>query len=248
MSKHGFVGAEVSWSEAGSGERLRINPGGQRGPLKDIWRAGNDFSFSCITQVIAQRSQSLWFQSGAGDSSVFLRVMGQAAENVVQATMDQASGVNTATSTFTKDQKTLRSLLFITVTIDRTNLTMTTYAQGGFPSSVAIFDEDYATSTPSISFGGGLSRWNHVIFADIRIHGRVLSPAEVWHQFTHPWDLYWKPNEVAYSFPLVSGFAQAAFRGREDDGSEAAATWKEPINTDFDQIPDQNFRTRFLVQ
>lgn len=41
---------------------------------------------------------------------------------------------------------------------------------------------------------------------------------------------------------------QAAFRARNDDGSESAATWKAAANTDWTQAVDENFRIRFLVQ
>lgn len=41
---------------------------------------------------------------------------------------------------------------------------------------------------------------------------------------------------------------QNSFRGRNDDGSESAATWKATANTDWTQAVDENFRIRFLVQ
>lgn len=41
---------------------------------------------------------------------------------------------------------------------------------------------------------------------------------------------------------------QDSFRGRNDDGSESAATWKATANTNWSQLPDENFRVRFLVQ
>lgn len=41
---------------------------------------------------------------------------------------------------------------------------------------------------------------------------------------------------------------QAGFRGRNDDGSESAATWTATANSDWAQAVDQNFRVRFLVQ
>ena len=43
-------------------------------------------------------------------------------------------------------------------------------------------------------------------------------------------------------------FVQVSYRGRNDDGSESAATWKCPINTNWMQKPDTNFRVRFLIE
>jgi len=43
-------------------------------------------------------------------------------------------------------------------------------------------------------------------------------------------------------------FDQDSFRGREDDGSETAATWIAAANTDWTQNVDANFRIRFLIQ
>ena len=48
--------------------------------------------------------------------------------------------------------------------------------------------------------------------------------------------------------PVGGNFNQASFRGRNDDGSETAATWKAAVNTNWNQRQDQNFRVRFLVQ
>ena len=42
-------------------------------------------------------------------------------------------------------------------------------------------------------------------------------------------------------------FTQDAFRGRNDDGPEATATWKAPINTNWVQPAETPFRIRFLV-
>lgn len=41
--------------------------------------------------------------------------------------------------------------------------------------------------------------------------------------------------------------SQAAFRGRNDDGSESVATWKAVENTGWTQAVDENFRVRFVV-
>lgn len=41
---------------------------------------------------------------------------------------------------------------------------------------------------------------------------------------------------------------QAGFRARNDNGSEAAATWIAALNTNWTQDTDINFRVRFLVQ
>jgi len=43
-------------------------------------------------------------------------------------------------------------------------------------------------------------------------------------------------------------FDQDAFRGRNDDGSESAATFKENANVDWIQNVDENFRVRFVIQ
>lgn len=46
----------------------------------------------------------------------------------------------------------------------------------------------------------------------------------------------------------VFELTQASFRGRNDDGSESAATWKAAADTNWSQPVDENFRVRFLVQ
>jgi len=45
-----------------------------------------------------------------------------------------------------------------------------------------------------------------------------------------------------------ASFTQAAFRGRNDDGNETAATWKAVADTNWTQKVDENFRVRFVVQ
>lgn len=40
---------------------------------------------------------------------------------------------------------------------------------------------------------------------------------------------------------------QSGFRGRADDGSETGASWLDDINTNWSQVPDTNFRVRFLI-
>ena len=40
---------------------------------------------------------------------------------------------------------------------------------------------------------------------------------------------------------------QDAFRGRNDDGTEATATWIALINTNWSQAVDVNFRVRFNI-
>ena len=40
---------------------------------------------------------------------------------------------------------------------------------------------------------------------------------------------------------------QNAFRGRNDDGSESAATWKAATNIDWTQNVDENFRIRLVI-
>lgn len=41
---------------------------------------------------------------------------------------------------------------------------------------------------------------------------------------------------------------QQDFRGRNDDGSQSAATWKALVNTNWTQVVDENFRVRFAVR
>ena len=45
-----------------------------------------------------------------------------------------------------------------------------------------------------------------------------------------------------------ASFTQNAFRGRNDDGNETLATWKETQNTNWTQAVDTNFRVRFQIQ
>lgn len=47
---------------------------------------------------------------------------------------------------------------------------------------------------------------------------------------------------------ISAQFDQDGFRFRNDDGSEAAATWKANLNTNATVIIGQTFRLRFLVQ
>jgi CheY-like chemotaxis protein len=58
--------------------------------------------------------------------------------------------------------------------------------------------------------------------------------------------------EVTIWYTPVPEFTQAKFRGRNDDGGEAApptgASWKAAENTDWNQMPDTSFRVRFLIQ
>lgn len=46
----------------------------------------------------------------------------------------------------------------------------------------------------------------------------------------------------------VFSLDQLSFRARNDDGSEAAATWIADVNINWTQEPDVNFRVRFLGQ
>lgn len=42
--------------------------------------------------------------------------------------------------------------------------------------------------------------------------------------------------------------SQTGFRGRNDDGGEISATFIVPVNTDWEQRPDRNFRVRLLIE
>ncbi len=53
---------------------------------------------------------------------------------------------------------------------------------------------------------------------------------------------------VIIYYTLVPTFDQDSFRARNDDGSESAATWQAPANTNWTQAVDHNFRVRFVVQ
>ena len=45
-----------------------------------------------------------------------------------------------------------------------------------------------------------------------------------------------------------ASFTQATFRGRNDDGNETTATWKDIAGADWTQAVDANFRIRFEIQ
>lgn len=45
-----------------------------------------------------------------------------------------------------------------------------------------------------------------------------------------------------------ASFTQNAFRGREDDGNETTANWKDVQNANWTQAVDTNFRVRFQIQ
>src|SRR4051812_33053217 len=46
---------------------------------------------------------------------------------------------------------------------------------------------------------------------------------------------------------MAVAWTQVSFRGRNDDGSESAATWKAANNTNWTQLVGVNFRVRFCV-
>ncbi len=51
--------------------------------------------------------------------------------------------------------------------------------------------------------------------------------------------------------PLITvadSYKQEKFRGRNDDGDETGATWKDLENTNWTQAVGENFRVRFLIQ
>ena len=45
-----------------------------------------------------------------------------------------------------------------------------------------------------------------------------------------------------------ASFTQVTFRGRNDDGNETTATWKDVAGADWTQKVDTNFRIRFVIQ
>ena len=47
---------------------------------------------------------------------------------------------------------------------------------------------------------------------------------------------------------VTANVVQQSFRGRNDDGSETAATWIAATNTNWTQAADETFRVRFVVQ
>lgn len=48
--------------------------------------------------------------------------------------------------------------------------------------------------------------------------------------------------------PNYPAYTQSSFRARNDDGSESGATWKEAINTNWNQSMNINARIRFLIE
>lgn len=57
-----------------------------------------------------------------------------------------------------------------------------------------------------------------------------------------------RPRWVAHAMDMGGqNVVQQAFRARNDDGSETAATWIAAADTDWTQAPDTNFRVRFLI-
>lgn len=46
----------------------------------------------------------------------------------------------------------------------------------------------------------------------------------------------------------AAAYDQVDFRGREDDGSETAASWIDTAGSNWTQTVDANFRVRFLIQ
>ena len=46
---------------------------------------------------------------------------------------------------------------------------------------------------------------------------------------------------------LLPNVVQVEFRGRNDDGSQAAATWVAVLNTNWTQVSETPFRVRFTL-
>jgi hypothetical protein len=61
-------------------------------------------------------------------------------------------------------------------------------------------------------------------------------------------DSYSQTPTITAALSTPPAYDQDAFRARNDDGSESAATWQASSNVDWTQIVDQNFRVRFVVQ
>jgi len=67
------------------------------------------------------------------------------------------------------------------------------------------------------------------------------------------WDYIVRSVRRSYGLAFLGGasvpkFDTVYWRGRNDDGTETTATWKQPVNTDWgNQAEDTTFRLRFAV-
>ncbi len=112
-------------------------------------------------------------------------------------------------------------------------------------------------STPSSSAGGLSEQTEYVGAANdmsMAVYERTALTADASYTFTM--DLATTATRMvvlAIAFGFDAGAAaplyeQDSFRGRNDDGSESAATWIATANTNWTQNPDENFRIRFLIE
>jgi hypothetical protein len=86
-------------------------------------------------------------------------------------------------------------------------------------------------------------------YGDLRVYARALTSDEVLDMYEDPWDLYYEIGTKSYVFFGAAGITieQEGFRFRNDDGSEAAATWRQAQDVDDSAAKDLCIRLRTLV-
>ncbi len=94
--------------------------------------------------------------------------------------------------------------------------------------------------------------WGGFVFKSFSLASGADNNANFKIRFRHNNTTNGNGESVFLDVINVSGedpdYDQDSFRARNDDGSEAAATWKAAANTNWTQKVDENFRVRFLVQ
>ena len=111
-------------------------------------------------------------------------------------------------------------------------------------------------NTPSSSAGGLVEQTEYIGAANdmsLAVYERTALTADAAYTFTMNLSAATRMVVVGMALGFDGGapspvYDQDSFRGRNDDGSESAATWKETVNTNWSQDIDENFRVRFLIE
>ena len=105
--------------------------------------------------------------------------------------------------------------------------------------------EDVYLGGSSLDWGWASAGWDGDNFSDTP--GSNQFRLKIWNTNTGGADPDVELLEVTVWYTSAQ-FTQFKFRGRNDNGNETAATWKELADTNWTQKVDENFRVRFVVQ
>lgn len=123
-------------------------------------------------------------------------------------------------------------------------------------SSNAFVDGTYDEVNGRCGSDGVSPAWNNATDVEcewcVQFRGADLSPGDVVELRGCRYNLGINSTFEAYtktpSYTVVASdpvYEQETFRGRNDNGTEATATWKAAADTDFSQDADRTFRLRF---